>query len=72
MAPPNLTRADAERGPLCSTSPTYTVELDLTDGAGGARCETTFATDATVRFACREPGADSWIDFVGDGVPRPR
>ena len=49
MAPPNLTRADAERAPLCWRSPTYDVELDLTDGAGSPG-ETTFATRTTVRF----------------------
>src|SRR5690606_32170274 len=30
--------------------------------------DTTFATTTTVRFRCTEPGADSWIDFVGAGV----
>ncbi len=28
----------------------------------------TFATTTTVRFRCREPGADSWIDFVAAEV----
>ena len=67
MAPPNLTRVDAERRAALLDVAAYTVELDLTDGSG-APGETTFATTTTVHFACREPGADSWIDFVGAGV----
>jgi aminopeptidase N len=27
--------------------------------------DSTFASDVTVRFSCAEPGASSWIDFVG-------
>ena len=72
MAPPNLTRTDAAAARRAAGRRRYTVELDLTDGAG-APGETTFATTTTVRFTCREPGADSWIDFVGaDGRTRPR
>jgi aminopeptidase N len=67
MAPPNLTRVDAERRAALLDVTGYTVELDLTDGSG-APGETTFATRTTVRFTCREPGAQSWIDFVGAGV----
>ena len=67
MAPPNLTRVDAERRAAQLDVTGYTVELDLTDGSG-APGESTFATTATVHFACREPGADSWIDFVGAEV----
>ena len=67
MAPPNLTRVDAERRAALLEIAGYTVELDLTDGAG-APGEATFATRTTVRFTCREPGADSWIDFIGAGV----
>ena len=67
MAPPNLTRVDAERRAALLDVSTYTVELDLTDGAGRPG-ETTFAGTTTVHFACREPGADSWIDFIGAGV----
>jgi len=67
MAPPNLTRADAEvRAALLAVSD-YTVELDLTDG-GGKPGEHTFATTSTVRFTCREPGQSTWIDFVGAEV----
>ena len=67
MAPPNLTRVDAERRAALLDVAAYAVELDLTDGSG-APGETTFATTTTVHFGCREPGADSWIDFVGAGV----
>ena len=34
MAPPNLTRTDAERRAALLEVADYTVELDLTDGAG--------------------------------------
>ncbi|MCU1661212.1 MAG: aminopeptidase, partial [Pseudonocardia sp.] len=67
MAPPNLTRTDAERRAALLEVADYAVELDLTDG-GGKPGETTFATTTTVRFRCSEPGADSWIDFVGAEV----
>ena len=71
MAPPNLTRIDAERRAALLDVAEYVVEVDLTDGSG-APGEATFATRTTVRFACREPGAGSWIDFVGDGVESAR
>ncbi len=64
MAPPNLTRADAQARAALLQVADYTVALDLTDGAGGAGV-VTFASDVTVRFAARVPGASSWIDFVG-------
>jgi aminopeptidase N len=67
MAPPNLTRADAERRAALLTVVDYAVEIDLTDGSG-APGEATYATTTTVRFGCREPGAGCWIDFVGPGV----
>ncbi len=67
MAPPNLTRTDAERRAALLDVVDYAVELDLTDG-GGKPGESTFATTSTVRFRCAEPGADSWIDFVGAEV----
>ena len=67
MAPPNLTRVQAERRAALLQVADYTVALDLTDGAG-APGESTFTTRTTVRFTCREPGADTWIDFVGAQV----
>ncbi len=72
MAPPNLTRTDAERRAALLDVAEYTVELDLTDGAEGGAGDkpgsATFASTTVVRFSCREPGADSWIDFVGADV----
>jgi aminopeptidase N len=67
MAPPNLTRIDAERRGALLEVADYAIELDLTDGAGRPG-EATFATITTVRFGCSEPGADSWIDLVAAGV----
>ena len=67
MAPPNLTRVDAERRAALLAVTGYTVDLDLTDGAG-APGEATFTTRTTVHFSCREPGADTWIDFIGAAV----
>ncbi|MGH3838664.1 MAG: M1 family metallopeptidase, partial [Pseudonocardiaceae bacterium] len=63
MAVPNLTQEQAvERAELLDVD-SYTVELDLTDGAGKPG-EVTFRSTTTVRFSCRTPGASSWIDLV--------
>ncbi|MGI9002982.1 MAG: aminopeptidase N [Pseudonocardia sp.] len=67
MAPPNLTRTDAERRAALLEVADYAVELDLTDGAGSPGAAT-FATTTTVRFRCAEPGADSWIDLIAAEV----
>jgi len=67
MAPPNLTRTDAERRAALLEVADYRVELDLTNGAGEPG-DTTFASTTTVRFSCREPGAASWIDLIAAGV----
>ncbi|MGH3615161.1 MAG: hypothetical protein ACRDRK_21715, partial [Pseudonocardia sp.] len=67
MAPPNLTRIDAERRAALLQVADYRVELDLTNGAGEPG-DTTFASTTTVRFSCREPGAASWIDLIAAGV----
>jgi aminopeptidase N len=67
MAPPNLTHIQAERRAALLHVADYAIEVDLTDGSG-APGEATYATTTTVRFACREPGAGCWIDFVGAGV----
>ncbi|OZM79345.1 aminopeptidase N [Pseudonocardia sp. MH-G8] len=66
MAPPNLTRTDAERRAAQLEVADYAVELDLTNGSGEPG-EATFASTTTVRFRA-EPGTDSWIDFVGAEV----
>ena len=57
MAPPNLTRADAQARAALLQVAEYTVALDLTDGGGleqgkARPGESTFATDVTVHFAC--------------------
>ncbi|GEL20798.1 aminopeptidase N [Pseudonocardia asaccharolytica] len=67
MAPPNLTRTEAERRAALLEVADYAIVLDLTDGAGSPG-EHTFATTTTVRFRSREPGADSWIDLVAAEV----
>ncbi|MBV8992338.1 MAG: aminopeptidase N, partial [Pseudonocardiales bacterium] len=67
MAVPNLTQEQAvERAGLLEVD-SYTVDLDLTDGAGKPS-EVTFRTTTTVRFSCRTPGTSSWIDLVAAGV----
>jgi aminopeptidase N len=67
MAPPNLTRTDAERRAALLSVDEYAIELDLTDG-GGKPGDATFASTSTVRFRCAEPGADSWIDLIAAEV----
>ncbi len=62
MAPPNLTRADAQARAALLQVDDYRVELDLTTGPE------TFTITTAVTFGCREPGASSWIDFVGASV----
>ncbi|MGH3918468.1 MAG: aminopeptidase N [Pseudonocardiaceae bacterium] len=67
MAVPNLTQEQAvERAELLDVD-SYTVELDLTDGAGKPG-QGTFRSTTTVRFSCRTPGASSWIDLVAARV----
>ncbi|HEV7827586.1 MAG TPA: aminopeptidase N [Pseudonocardiaceae bacterium] len=67
MAVPNLTQEQAvERAALLDVD-SYTVDLDLTDGAGRPG-EATFRSTTTVRFSCRIPGASSWIDLVAARV----
>ncbi|WP_028938594.1 aminopeptidase N [Pseudonocardia spinosispora] len=67
MAAPNLTRTAAEQRAALVTVADYTVELDLTDGAGKPGT-TTFASTTTVRFDCAQPGESTWIDLVASGV----
>ena len=64
---PNLTRIEAAQRAALLTVHGYSIELDLTDGSGGPG-ERTFRTRSEVRFGATEPGASSWIDFVGDAV----
>ena len=67
VAAPNLTRADARTRAEMLDVDSYTVSLDLTDGAAGPG-ETTFRSTTTARFRCGSPGASSWIDIVAAGV----
>ncbi len=67
MAPPNLTRDDAQRRAALLEVESYDIALDLTDG-GGKPGDVTFSSITTVRFASHEPGAESWIDLVAASV----
>ncbi|HYH34341.1 MAG TPA: aminopeptidase N [Nocardioides sp.] len=54
----NLTRDEAAgRAGLLDVS-SYTVDLDLTTG------EATFGSTTTIRFSCRQPGSDTFVDLV--------
>ncbi|MDQ2881724.1 MAG: aminopeptidase N [Actinomycetota bacterium] len=67
MSVPNLTQEQAiERAALLDVD-SYTVDLDLTDGAGKPG-EGTFRSTTKVRFSCHRPGTSSWIDLVAAGV----
>ena len=44
----------------------YEIAIDLTDGAGGPG-EKTFRTAPSITFDA-EPGASTFVDFVGDGI----
>ena len=59
----NLTRAEAaERARLIAVS-TYDVSLDLTSS------DVTFGSTTTIRFTCAQPGASTFADLVGAGIP---
>ena len=61
----NLTRTDAARRAELLDVRGYDVTLDLTDG-GGKPGAATFRSRTEVRFACTEPGADTFIDVIAD------
>jgi len=66
VAPPNLTREQAaERAAILSVD-NYSIELDLTDGAG-APGTTTFRSVTTVRFDATA-GASTFIDLIAKTV----
>jgi aminopeptidase N len=67
VAVPNLTRDDAAARAQLLAVDSYDVQFDLTDGAGNAG-EQTFGSTTTVRFSCRQPGADTFIDLVAETV----
>ncbi|HET9848261.1 MAG TPA: aminopeptidase N [Candidatus Dormibacteraeota bacterium] len=74
MAANNLTRDEARRRAELIQTPLYEISLDLTQDTD------TFACEATIHFLCKEPGAESFIDFLapsldscelnGEEVPR--
>ncbi|HEX3781499.1 MAG TPA: aminopeptidase N [Pseudonocardiaceae bacterium] len=67
MAAPNLTREQAEQRAALLEVQSYSIELDLTDGAG-APGERTFRSSTTIRFTSREAGASTWIDLIAGEV----
>ncbi|WP_189059522.1 aminopeptidase N [Longimycelium tulufanense] len=69
MAPPNLTREQAQQRAELLDVASYDVDLDLTDGAGRPG-EVVFRSVTRVRFRSRRAGASTWIDLVADGVDR--
>ena len=67
MSVPNLTREQAmARAELLHVT-SYDVQLDLTDGLGGAG-EGTFRSRTVIRFECRQPGAETWVDVIADAL----
>ncbi|TCP48551.1 aminopeptidase N [Tamaricihabitans halophyticus] len=66
MAPPNLTRQQAEQRAETLDVDSYTIELDLTDGRGGPG-EQTFSSVTTINFTATQ-GIDSWVDLIAPTV----
>jgi aminopeptidase N len=60
---PNLTRGQASARAELLHVTSYDVRLDLTDGLGGPG-EGTFRSRCVIRFECRQPGADTFVDVV--------
>lgn len=58
----NLTAIEAADRAALITVSTHAVDLDLTTS------ETTFATTSRIRFSCNTPGADTFVDFIGESV----
>ncbi|MGH3491741.1 MAG: aminopeptidase N, partial [Sciscionella sp.] len=67
MAAPNLTREQAEARAGMLEVNSYEVELDLTDGSGGAG-ERTFASRTVITFEAKQPGAATFVDLIADTV----
>jgi aminopeptidase N len=68
VALPNLTRDQAAERAALITVDSYRIDLDLTDGNGGAG-ERIFRSITTVEFAAL-PGADTVIDIAADKIHR--
>ncbi len=58
----NLTREEAATRAALLDVTSYAIDLDLTTG------DKTFASTTTLRFTCREPGAETFADLVGATV----
>ncbi|MDR7301032.1 aminopeptidase N [Haloactinomyces albus] len=67
MAPPNLTRQQAEQRAELLTVQSYVIDLDLSDGASGHEVET-FGSTTRVQFRSAHVGATTWIDLVAARV----
>jgi aminopeptidase N len=67
MMPPmpgtNLTRDEAATRAALLNVTSYSIDLDLTTDAD-TETPTTFGSTTTIRFTCREPGADTFADLV--------
>jgi aminopeptidase N len=61
----NLTRDEAKARSAMITVATYQVELDLTSPGGEP---VTFDSVTTVRFACADPGASTFVDLTAPAV----
>ncbi len=60
----NISREEAQqRAELLAVS-SYEISLDLTDGSGEKPGEGGFESVSTVRFSCRRPGAETYIDLT--------
>ena len=59
----NLTREEARRRADLLDVDSYDVELDLSPAS-----TTTFRSTTTLRFRCRQPGAETFADLVGAQV----
>ena len=55
----NLTREEAATRAALLDVTSYSIDLDLTTG------DKIFASTTTVRFSCREPGAESFAKCIG-------
>ncbi|WP_199548089.1 aminopeptidase N [Streptomyces sp. N35] len=60
----NLTREEAQQRAKLLTVDSYEIDLDLSGAQEGG----TFTSVTTVRFACAEQNAESFIDLVADAV----
>jgi aminopeptidase N len=62
MSAQNLTRDEARARSALLSDASYEVTLDLTSG------EQTFTSTTVARFACAEPGAETFVDLIAPSV----